>query len=104
MKVNKIPEDETINKAKADELFKEHAILFGTRDAVPESIVIGLFGGKSAASVKSNYKNAGKFWNTYFYDGDYESTYITELGFYAACTFHNARATGCKIDPAGLLD
>lgn len=96
MKVNRIPEDETINKEKADELFRKHAILFEKADAVPEDVVIELFG-KDAA--KCTIGRDGCKFNLYSTRAAYDKIagYFTLAGFYNAVSFHNIQAVGSPL-------
>lgn len=96
MKVNRIPENETINKAKADKLFRKHAILFEKTDAVPEDVVIELFG-KDAAECTINRDRCN--FNLYNARAAYDKIagYFTLTGFYDVISFHNIQAVGSPL-------
>ncbi len=85
---------ETLNKAQAQRLFEEKAILIGGGDAIPEQTVLELFGADAVAHVHRLNKESGSYCNAYGV-GDYTAPYLTFNGFLRAVTYHNIR----KLEP-----
>lgn len=74
--MQRIPINETINREKAIQLFKEHAILFELNDAVPVKTVTELLGNDAVKHVIESDKSIGKHWNKYYIQqGDKYTTY-----------------------------
>jgi len=80
---------ETMNKAQAQALFAERAILIGSVDAIPEKTVTELFG-EAAVAHAHTLDNGGELCNAYGV-GDYTAPYLTLSGFMRAVTYHNIR-------------
>ena len=80
---------ETMNKAQAQALFAERAILIGSVDAIPEKTVAELFG-EAAVAHAHTLDNGGELCNAYGV-GDYTAPYLTLSGFMRAVTYHNIR-------------
>lgn len=79
-----------MNKEAATALFKEHAILFGSIDAVPEAIAADLLGRAAVDFAKRMDKNSNvTLWGGYGI-GDYTAFYLTLAGFLIAVTYNNA--------------
>ncbi len=80
---------EKLNKAQAQALFAERAILIGGSDAIPEETVKQLFGDAAVAHAHT-LDNDGELCNAYGI-GDYTAPYLTLIGFMRAVTYHNIR-------------
>ena len=80
-----------LNKAQAEALFAEKAILIGTRDAIPEETVVELFG---EAAVAHAHTLDGQNWKlcSLYGIGEYQQRYLTLNGFLTACTYNNVHA------------
>jgi len=81
---------EQLNKAQAQALFAERAILIGGGDAIPEQTVVELFGKEAVAHAHTLDKAGGSYCNAYGV-GDYTAPYLTLSGFLRAVTYHNIR-------------
>ncbi len=81
---------EQLNKAQAQALFEEKAILIGGGDAIPEQTVVELFGEAAVAHAHTLDKAGGSYCNAYGV-GDYTAPYLTFSGFLRAVTYHNIR-------------
>lgn len=79
-----------LNKAQAQALFEEKAILIGGYDAIPEETVVSLFGEAAVAHAHTLDKTGGEMCNAYGV-GDYTAPYLTLKGFLRAVTYHNIR-------------
>ena len=84
-----------LNKAQALALFEENAILFGDRDAVPETTAAALLGRPAIDYLMAEDKTGSRgFWNAIGMNDHIPSlvTYITFAGFMRAVTYNNALA------------
>ena len=79
-----------LNRAQAQALFEEKAILIGGGDAIPEQTVVELFGKDAVAHAHTLDKAGGSYCNAYGV-GDYTAPYLTLSGFLRAVTYHNIR-------------
>lgn len=79
-----------LNKAQAQALFEEKAILIGDRDAIPEQTVAELFG-EAAVDHAHALERAGERYCNAYGVGDYTAHYLTYGGFLRAVTYHNIR-------------
>ena len=79
-----------LNRAQAQALFEEKAILIGGGDAIPEETVVELFGEAAVAHAHTLDKAGGSYCNAYGV-GDYTAPYLTLSGFLRAVTYHNIR-------------
>lgn len=79
-----------LNKAQAQALFEEKAILIGGYDAIPGETVVSLFGEAAVAHAHTLDKTGGEMCNAYGV-GDYTAPYLTLKGFLRAVTYHNIR-------------
>lgn len=62
---------EQLNKAQAQALFEEKAILIGGGDAIPEQTVVELFGEAAVAHAHTLDKAGGSYCNAYGVGGLY---------------------------------
>lgn len=81
---------EQLNKAQAQALFEEKAILIGGGDAIPEQTVAELFGKAAVAHAHTLDQAGGRYCNAYSV-GDYTAKYLTLSGFLRAVTYNNIR-------------
>lgn len=86
----------TLNKAQADELFDQEAILFATTNGIPEYRVAELFGKEMAEWVankahSTGYMEGGRDWNGAGACSDEEPfiTYYYRAGFHKIVSKHN---------------
>lgn len=82
-----------LNKAQAQALFAERAILIGSGDVIPEETVVELFGEAAVAHAHTLDKAGGRYCNAYG-AGGYTASYLTLSGFLSAVTYHNIRKLG----------
>ncbi len=76
-----------LNSKQVDQLFQQNAVLFGSRDGVPEYRVTELFGEAAANfSIRLN-RNGGN--HSVYGTGDYGVPYFTYNGFQVAATYTN---------------
>lgn len=80
-----------LNRAQAQAIFEEKAVLIGSRDVVPEEAVAELFGEDAVAFTRS-LPESNRFCNGYGV-GDYTFRYFTLSGFFIAVTYRNI----CKL-------
>lgn len=79
---------EKLNKAQAQALFEEHAILIGGRDAIPEETAVEFFGEEAVAHAHTLNGQSYELCNVYGI-GHYQQGYLTLQGFLTACTYSN---------------
>jgi len=89
-----------LNKAQAQALFEEKAILIGGYDAIPEETVVSLFGEAAVAHAHTLDKTGGEMCNAYGV-GDYTAPYLTLKGFLRAVTYHNIRKLEAERESVG---
>ena len=80
-----------LNKAEAENLFRENAILIGSADVIPEHEAIEILGEESVGYAQYLGRNQkGRFCNAYGI-GSYSALYLTLEGFMCAVTYRNIR-------------
>ena len=89
-----------LNRAQAQALFEEKAILIGGGDAIPEETVVELFGEAAVAHAHTLDKAGGNYCNAYEV-GDYTAPYLTVSGFLRAVTYHNIRKLETERESVG---
>lgn len=78
-----------MNKAQAESLFAQHAVLFGSRDGIPERAAVALLGCDAVAFAKRmGTSSPVTLWNGYG-NGSYTANYLTLAGFLIAVTYNN---------------
>lgn len=88
--------EHTLNRAQADTLFDNEAILFGNTNGIPEYRIVELFGEWAAAFIERNihyngYLNGGEDWNGW---GDCSAEkpmlhFLYRAGLYKVVSEHN---------------
>ena len=89
-----------LNRAQAQDLFEEKAVLIGGGDAIPEETVAELFGEAAVAHAHTLDKAGGSYCNAYGV-GDYTVPYLTLSGFLRAVTYHNIRKLETERESGG---
>lgn len=79
---------EKLNKAQAQALFEDHAILIGGRDAIPEETAVELFGEEAVEHAHTLNGQSYELCNVYGI-GHYQQGYLTLQGFLTAATYSN---------------
>ena len=77
-----------LNKAQAQALFEEHAILIGGRDAIPEETAVELFGEEAVEHAHTLNGQSYELCNVYGI-GHYQQGYLTLQDFLTACSYSN---------------
>ena len=80
-----------MNKAQAEELFRNNAVLFGDHDGIPMPKAVELLGDKAVqfiAQMERNGTHPGCYRKGYG-NGEYTAMYLSSEGFFAAVTWNN---------------
>ena len=78
--------DKMLNKADAEALFKNEAVLIGSNDVIPEHRAIRLFDASAADFAKHK---PGETYNLYGFGGHTNIAYLTRSGFFLAASNSN---------------